>query len=523
MGPARSITNFDNFIHIINLEDYKANIDDIETTIALFEKHTSETNIEKVTTLKLRELKNKFLTLYPTQRQKRGLFNGLGSAIKVITGNMDAQDAQTINEQIANVYTNLNNVTNTLSLQHSINFKMMERFKNITTHINNEQHIIEKYITNTANRIQHEEDIIIRTQYLNQVNFNIDLLTNHLSNIAEAVVLSKLNIISRFLLSPEELDIIELKLRTQGIKIESIENIYEMLGMQAYYNKSNIIFNILIPNISNEKYFLYHIIPLPIYETKIVKTEPYITFNENSTQHHKTLCPKIEGTYYCNKPIKQEDTRNSICIGNLMNNKAASCPLNDVGKIESILQAEPNYILFINSPETLINSTCSTKTFKVEGTALIHFQHCDVSINGITYHDDADTFWDQIHIPPLPNSNVSANSTTEVLNLKKLKDLNIQTDSRVNKLEVTTTTIHSITTSSTIVCTIIVITILIIVIKRRNSYKHLLPDLQYVAPAPTTSFWPSLYLKGGGVTTPTTPTTTTTTTLPPPKPQRAKC
>lgn len=211
---------------------------------------------------------------------------------------MDSTDAQTINKQIDNIYTNLNNITNTLTQQHAINFQMLERFKNITTHINNEQLTIEKYMTNIANKIKNEEDIIIQTQYLNQINFNIDLLTNHLSSIAETIILSKLNIISRFLLSPGELDIIELNLSKQNIKIQSIEKIYEMLNMQAYYNESNIIFNILIPNTSVEDYFLYHILPLPINKTKILITEPYILYNENSTLHHETLCPKIEGTYF---------------------------------------------------------------------------------------------------------------------------------------------------------------------------------------------------------------------------------
>lgn len=205
---------------------------------------------------------------------------------------MDSTDAQTINKQIDNIYTNLNNITNTLTQQHAINFQMLERFKNITTHINNEQLTIEKYMTNIANKIKNEEDIIIQTQYLNQINFNIDLLTNHLSSIAETIILSKLNIISRFLLSPGELDIIELNLSKQNIKIQSIEKIYEMLNMQAYYNESNIIFNILIPNTSVEDYFLYHILPLPINKTKILITEPYILYNENSTLHHGTLAPR---------------------------------------------------------------------------------------------------------------------------------------------------------------------------------------------------------------------------------------
>ncbi|XP_059216855.1 uncharacterized protein LOC131994245 [Stomoxys calcitrans] len=297
-----------------------------------------------------------------------------------------------------------------------------------------------------------------------------------------------------------------------------------MLGMQAYYNETNIIFNILVPNVSEEDYFLYHIIPLPINITKLIITEPYILFNENSTHHHKTLCPSIEGTYYCGIPIRQEETKYSLCIGNLINNKEANCPISDVGKRESITQVEQNLILFIHSPETLINSTCSIKTLTVKDTALVRFQNCDVSINGITYHDDTDAYWDQLHIPPLPNSNISVNSTIEILSLQKLEDFNFLTNNRISNLEITTTTVHSVTTTTSLVCTIVVITILIIVIKRKNTYKHHFPPPQPITPTTTSSLWPSLYLKGGGVTTPTLLSppkpVTTPTLLSPPKPPR---
>ncbi|XP_059221400.1 uncharacterized protein LOC131996010 [Stomoxys calcitrans] len=170
------------------------------------------------------------------------------------------------------------------------------------------------------------------------------------------------------------------------------------------------------------------------------------------------------------------------------------------------------------------NRSHNIKTLTVKDTALVRFQNCDVSINGITYHDDTDAYWDQLHIPPLPNSNISVNSTIEILSLQKLEDFNFLTNNRISNLEITTTTVHSVTTTTTLVCTIVVITILIIVIKRKNTYKHHFPPPQPITPTTTSSLWPSLYLKGGGVTTPTLLSppkpVTTPTLLSPPKPPR---
>jgi len=43
-------------------------------------------------------LREKIEILSPSGKQKRGLVNGLGSIVKSITGNMDANDGQEINK-----------------------------------------------------------------------------------------------------------------------------------------------------------------------------------------------------------------------------------------------------------------------------------------------------------------------------------------------------------------------------------------------------------------------------------------
>ena len=503
LGPSRSITNYNNLIHIVNLEDYENNIQQITNTLNLFEKKATYTNSIHVTKLKLKELTNKFATLYPMKRNKRGLINGLGSTIKFITGNMDAQDAQTINEQIQYLNSNLTNITNTFLSQNAINSQTIERFKNITSHINNQQNKIEEFLSKTYNAVKREDHVFLETQYLNEINFNIDLLTNHISNIAEAVILSKLNIIPKFLLNTEELYYIENKFVKQNVKIESNEQIYEFLGLQAYYNGSKIIFNVRIPNLSNEKYFFYHVVPLPINQTKFLTIEPYININEKKIQHFTKPCPKIEGVFYCTNTHHEEDTNNSECMGKLMRNEAANCPFTDKGKTSEILQPEKNYILIFNTPKLLINSTCSTKTSVLEGTALIHFQNCSIEINGLTYEDNPDTFWDEIHIPPPPSSLIKATVVKEDLNLEKLKEYNFITNSNFAKFYGKTEVLHLISASTALysILTIIIIIIAIIILRRKtHRNENQQPTLMSFAPSPITSLWPSLYSKGGGVT-----------------------
>lgn len=156
---------------------------------------------------KVDQLKIKINALIPKKRVKRGLVNGLGSIIKVVTGNMDAKDAQSIKEEFNVVKENENLITEKFNKQVILNQEITLRFENITEHINQEQEIINQFIKNYRNNIyktlNEEHNEIHLLQYITRLSFNIDVLYNHINNIAESILLTKLNIIPKFILSEE--------------------------------------------------------------------------------------------------------------------------------------------------------------------------------------------------------------------------------------------------------------------------------------------------------------------------------
>lgn len=458
----------------------------------------------QITKLKLHELENKLSSLSPRNRNKRGLFDGLGTAIKCITGNMDANDAHNLNIAIEKLKSESVSIKGSMIGQMKLNSEMIERFDNFTTHINKEQDNIEKFLTHyqesMRNRIKFNEDTVSYTQQLNQINYNIDLLTNHISNIAEAILLARLNIISKLILNPNELEEIYDTFRKQSIDIKSDEHIYELLDQQAYYNGSKIIFNIQIPNLSHENFSLYHVIPLPINQTKEIETKPYLIHNSESVQYFDKVCPKIEGVYYCKTPAYEEKTKDSACIRHLMNNEPANCTIYDVGKIQTIVQPEPNYILLVNVPVTLINSTCSKNPQTVQGTILIQYKHCEIEINGITYRDTTNTFWDEIHILPTSytKSNIITEVTVEKLNMEKMKEYHFKNKQEIENLRSESFTRDSYAFISLLIFGVFIISIAAYVFIFKIRY--IVNDSNPTAPAPSNSLWPSLYSKGGGVT-----------------------
>lgn len=94
-----------------------------------------------------------------------------------------------------------------LEEQTVLNEKMIKRFANLTNHINQQQKIITSYLKyineNSKNQIARDNHNLKYAHYLNQVNYNMNLLHDHITRIAEAIILANLNLISNTILSTE--------------------------------------------------------------------------------------------------------------------------------------------------------------------------------------------------------------------------------------------------------------------------------------------------------------------------------
>lgn len=524
LGPAKLKESFRNLVHIVDLNEYVASTEKMTETINSIKDYGQHDDIEDillVSSLKLDELRNRLNSLLPFKRTKRGLINGLGSAIKFITGNMDAEDANKLNVEIMKIQNEIALSKNDSMRQKLLNTKVIGRFQNITEHINNEQKTIMRNFILNANRIDKNLKDISDMQYLNRINYNIDILYNHITNIGEAIILAKLNIISKYILNIEELarireimeydfipnrqDVMEYDNSSSSMAdnayegyLNSDEHIYELLELQAYYNETNIIFNFKIPILAKEEYNMYHIIPLPINKTKEIIMPTYILHNTYKLQRLSSICPRIEGVYYCNS-AKEELMEDSTCLAPLLTGGTANCNLMNLGEITKIFQMGNNHIIFINIPKLLITSTCRTSPQEIQGTGVIFFNNCSIEINNIVYYDETTTYWDNINlIPDNFTTTLKANYTTKITTLKTLEQLNLDNLKNMTNLK-EIAVIHA-GSMYTALSTLLIIIIILAVLSSRKKIMYITSP--FPAPAPTNSLWPSLYSKGGGVTSP---------------------
>lgn len=140
---------------------------------------------------KLNQAQIKLNALTPYKRSKRRLINGLGSLVKIVTGNMDANDAKEISDQLNKIKEDTKVANDNLERQEIFNNEILIRFENITDHINNEQTLIKKCFESAQNTIYKQlnlhDRLLDKIQYLNRLNYNIELLLNHLSDITESM------------------------------------------------------------------------------------------------------------------------------------------------------------------------------------------------------------------------------------------------------------------------------------------------------------------------------------------------
>lgn len=248
---------------------------------------------------------------------------------------------------------------------------------------------------------------------------------------------------------------------------------------------------------------MFHIIPLPNKNNKIISTKPYLLMNSNNIQTREEKCPFIEGTYYCRITNYLEATNNSQCIGNLLNNKPAHCELHEKETIFEIFQPEPNYIILINVPEIKITTTCGPDKQKIKGSALIHFNSCEIKINDITYSSSPYTHWDEIHIYPMTFADINVTISNN-LQLKQLEKYQFAEKEYIDFLKPYVHQ-HELYKSTGILSIIIFIVAAYIIFKKRF-YSIFTPSIPTNVPAtetPRIFVWPSLNSKGGGVTSAT--------------------
>lgn len=440
LGTARINKDFNKFLHIINLQDYQENIDKIRITLSHIKDKSTNNTLLNIIQLKFKELENLFKQVYPS-RVKRGLIDGLGSVIKFITGNMDHEDAMTINKEIELLKLNENIVINENNKQVKINEMMTERFNNISNHINTQQDAINEILSSlkvSGSLTNREENFIATIQYAYQIIYNIDLLYSHLMQLAQALNLAKLNILPTLILSPDELDHAFDFLKSQNLPIKSTHQVYELLTFQAYYNNTNIIFNVRIPTFDNITYTVNLLQPLPKNNKSIVIPYPFILSGKNSSYFLQKECSQLNKIYICYKEDLIKIPSDDTCFTQAIQGQNGNCTY-ETADNSTTKKLTSQHIIVTNAVNQSINTNCGIKQRLITGTALIYFNNCEITINGIIYKNIETSTTEQLHVLPLHDLQIQESKFLEKMSLQKLTNFHINNREKIEQIKTTAT------------------------------------------------------------------------------------
>lgn len=463
------VDNYTKILHIINLTEYQIAKDNILDNLNALHNKKKTNSIIQTTIYNYKLLENKLNKLLPYNRKRRGLFNGLGKGLKFITGTMDSTDADEIYKELELLKNNKNDLYIETNKQIIINNQLINQIKNLTHHINSQQLIIKDSLEKETNAIHKLEHEIYRFEYIYQINYNIDLLRNHIDEIEQIILTSKLGILSRNILTDDELH-----------KIPSIEALANIKITLANFN-NEIVVILLVPNFSNKNYFTTYVDSLPNKFNKTLNID--ITKEIIVDENNNVYMGNVKDNYKNNLiEIKDE------CIRSIFKSKNVYCNMKDFNE-NIINEIKDGLVITKNIKETKINHNCNKSNITVIGTKLIKFENCKIEIDNITYTNNAIKIKDHLILPNYYTPIKENKNNTEII-FKKLH-LEKIVNNRQNIEEIMeTNSLRNIVNISLFSGTIIIATLLLVI----TVYNHISNKrVKFIIPSsePQT--------KGGGV------------------------
>lgn len=169
-------------VHIANLQYIDVMFRQIEQLTARMD---DDNNLRATLNTKISGLTSSLNNLKPRSRVRRS-WEGLGSAIKWLAGNADADDLRDIQENFRRIEEEQNKILEAENLQLEINGMFEDRINTIS------KTVAEKIFRNINETLENFEII--------NLMFNLDLIKEEVDAFNNAIILAKANLVTRNIL-----------------------------------------------------------------------------------------------------------------------------------------------------------------------------------------------------------------------------------------------------------------------------------------------------------------------------------
>lgn len=370
--------------HIIDLDKYEPIFRRLKINIIGINSFGNYSEMTDLLSTKLSNTQQLFFELKPKIRPRRGLFNFIGTGIKTITGNLDNNDLIEISKNLEDLNLNSKILINENNEQRLINQQFQNRLNRVINHLESQQAQISKNLILARNCSARKDFIIFKEIF--KIHFNLDFLKSHLEDIFEAIRLAKIQILSKNILSSQELGFATTKLEEKGVVLDTLEETYDFLELSAFHNHSKIIFAISVPLLENLVYENFFLEPMPV-GNKILKMPPTHAMRGNDSTFIVTReCKRIQKRRLCD-PGNLINITNDGCIPELLQGLSANCSFtNCINPTEMKLIME-NFLVLKSVRNLQIDSSCGITKRNLTGSYLLEFHNCSIYVNGSTFEN----------------------------------------------------------------------------------------------------------------------------------------
>lgn len=221
-GPALVQAGGFQLIHVINLQHFTVMVTQIELLAA---KIKTENNFGATLESKIFELKKAYNSIKP--KRFRRSWESLGSGIRFIAGNPDADDLRRLEKDIDILSENTNTLIKLNNAQALSNQKFNDKINEIIS-----------TISDLANN-QIKENF----KYIEILNLiiNIDICKEKLEDIREAIVHTKNRIVTRNILEDNEIEFIVRRLKAQNVSLSSDSQSLPYLSSSIEFREDDIL------------------------------------------------------------------------------------------------------------------------------------------------------------------------------------------------------------------------------------------------------------------------------------------
>lgn len=463
-GPACIKTGSTTVTHLINLEHFKITLFQVKN---LAENLPKDNEFRGILDTKILTLENALENIWPKSRSKRS-WEALGSGIKWIAGNADADDLRTIYDKFNKLETNANE-------QIEINGIFEDRLNELSK-------IISETIKQKFNETFNSFQII-------NLILNLDLAKTKLEEIHEAISLSRIKVLSKNILGRKELSFVAQELEKQELVFSSISEMFLYLTPSIKYAGEIIYFHVSIPQV-NGGFRKFFVEPLSK-EGKEIET----SFEEILIKGEKTFaivskCDESPWTTVC-EATKIKEISEDPCVPKLARSQHGECVFRKA-KSTTVRLIGDGKILVKDAVQPIqLQNSCGIGNHTLMGSFLVSFRNCSVKIGDHTFKNVELTTKRPFELLPIFNVTIKQKNLEPLHDLHQLHDLHIKTRTKLNEFHLLRADDNKIiiAIASVIVAIIIliVITMTIMIVKQWSPRDESKLRGEELAKAPTQS------------------------------------